>query len=377
LKEPRRVLVVNAGSQSVKLRVIEANETVAASRDLGPPDRGLEDALADFLDTTGAVDAVGHRVVHGGQHLTSTTLIDAQVRETLASLCELAPLHNGPALAGIDAVASRLPQVPAFACFDTAFHADLPAEAVAYAVPSEWVTQWGIRRYGFHGLSCAWATRRAAQVLDRAVTDLRLVICHLGGGASVTAVAAGKSVDTTMGFTPLEGLVMATRSGDLDPGALLWVLKHGLSSSQAENDLEHRSGLLALSGDRSSDMRELEARRTSGDASAAFAIKVYTHRLRAKVAAMMAACGGADAIIFTGGIGENSAAIRSETCSGLEWLGSGIDESSNAAVAGSDRDVSAPGAPIHTLVVHAREDLQIATECQRALAWPLNDRRDV
>jgi acetate kinase len=361
------VLVVNAGSQSVKLRVIKADQTVAASRDLGPPDRGLEDDLANFLDTTGAIDAVGHRVVHGGERLIATTLIDAHVRETLESVCQLAPLHNRPALAAIDAVSRHLPQVPAFACFDTAFHATLPGEAVAYAVPAEWVAQWGVRRYGFHGLSCAWSTGRAAHLLDRPVTDLRLVICHLGGGASVTAVAAGKSVDTTMGFTPLEGLVMATRSGDLDPGALLWVLNHGLSSNQAENDLEHRSGLLALSGDRSSDMRELEARRTAGDTSAAFAINVYTHRLRAKVAAMMAASRGADALIFTGGIGENSAAIRSETCAGLEWLGSGIDESANAAIAGSDGDVSAPGAPIRTLVVRAREDLQIAAECRRAL----------
>jgi acetate kinase len=365
-----RVLVVNAGSQSVKLRVIEADDTVAASRNLGPPDRGLEDDLADFLDTTGAVDAVGHRVVHGGERLTSTTMIDTQVREILDSVCELAPLHNGPALAGIDAVFRHLPAVPAFACFDTAFHAGLPGEAIAYAVPSEWVTRWGIRRYGFHGLSCAWATRRAAQVLDRPIADLRLVVCHLGGGASVTAVAAGKSVDTTMGFTPLEGLVMATRSGDLDPGALLWVLKHGLSISQAENALEYQSGLLGLSGDRSSDMRALVALRAEGDASAVLAISVYTHRLRAKVAAMMAASRGADAIVFTGGIGENSAAIRLETCAGLRWLGSGINESANAAVAGLDCDVSAPGAPIRTLVVHAREDLQIAAECRRALGWP-------
>lgn len=365
-----RVLVVNAGSQSVKLRVVEADETVGVSQDLGPPSHGLADAIAGFLDIAGTVDAVGHRVVHGGDRLTTTTLIDTRVRETLVSVCELAPLHNGPALAGIDAVASRLPQVPAFACFDTAFHADLPPEAATYAVPSEWVTRWGIRRYGFHGLSCAWAIRRAAQMLDRPATDLWLVICHLGGGASVTAVVAGKSVDTTMGFTPLEGLVMATRSGDLDPGALLWVLNHGLSVSQAEDALEYRSGLLALSGNRSSDMRELEAQQAAGDASAALAIGVYTHRLRAKVAAMMAASRGADAIIFTGGIGENSAAIRSETCAGLEWLGIRIDDSANAAVAGMDCDVSAPGAAIRTLVVHAREDLQIAAECRKALGWP-------
>jgi acetate kinase len=362
-----RILVVNAGSQSVKLRVIDAEETVAASADLGPPGSGLADELGEYLDRAGPVDVVGHRVVHGGQQLTATTRIDSQVRETLASVCELAPLHNRPALAGIDAVARRLPRVPAFACFDTAFHSRLPPEAAAYAIPSQWVERWGIRRYGFHGLSCAWATARAAHLLGQPIEQLRLVICHLGGGASVTAVAGGRSVDTTMGFTPLEGLVMATRSGDLDPGALLWALNHGLSIREAENALEHQSGLLGLSGGYSSDMRDLLSRRTEHDEAAELAISVYVHRLREKVAAMMAACRGAAALIFTGGVGENAAAIRSETCAGLSWLGIHIDESANAAVEGSDCEVSLPGAAIRTLVVHAREDLQIAAECRREI----------
>jgi acetate kinase len=362
-----RILAVNAGSQSVKLRVIGADETVVASADLGPPNAGLADELGPFVDTVGAVDAVGHRVVHGGEHLTTTTRIDKQVREVLESVCELAPLHNRPALAGIDAVARRLPQVPAFACFDTAFHSQLPAEAAAYAIPSEWVRRWGIRRYGFHGLSCAWATERAVHLLGRPVDDLRLVICHLGGGASVTAVAAGRSVDTTMGFTPLEGLVMATRSGDLDPGALLWALNHGLSIGQAEDALEHQSGLFGLSG-YSGDMRDLLSRRAEHDEAAALAITVYVHRLCQKVAAMMAACRGSEALIFTGGVGENAPVIRSEACAGLGWLGVRLDEAANAAVNGTDRDVSAPAAALRTLVVHAREDLQIAAECRRALA---------
>jgi acetate kinase len=362
-----RILVVNAGSQSVKLRVIDAEERVAASSDLGPPDSALADGLGEFVDTAGAVDAVGHRVVHGGARLTATTLIDTEVREALESVCELAPLHNRPALAGIDAVARRFPRVPAFACFDTAFHSRLPAEAVAYAIPTEWVSRWGIRRYGFHGLSCAWATRRAAHLLGQPVEDLRLVICHLGGGASVTAVAGGRSVDTTMGFTPLEGLVMATRCGDLDPGALLWALNHGLSVRQAEDALEHQSGLLGLSGRYSSDMRDLLSRRAEHDETVALAVAVYVHRLQEKVAAMMTACRGAEALIFTGGVGENAAEIRSETCAGLKWLGVQIDEAANVAVDRSDCDVSSPGAAICTLVVHAREDLQIAAECRRAL----------
>jgi acetate kinase len=365
-----RILVVNAGSQSVKLRLIDAADEVEAAIDLGPPDDDLAEALSTFVASVGTVDAVGHRVVHGGDQLTATTLIDNDVRATLESLCELAPLHNKPALGAIDAVASRLPEVPAFACLDTAFHARLPAAASAYAIPPAWVRRWAIRRFGFHGLSCAWATQRAAQLLGRPVADLRLIICHLGGGASVTAVAEGRSVDTTMGFTPLEGLVMATRSGDVDPGALLWALGRGLSAEEASHGLEHESGLLGLSGGRSSDMRDLLAARAQGDLDATLAIGVYVHRLRAKVAAMMAATQGADALIFTAGVGENAPPIRSETCAGLGWLAVQIDEAANSAVMGTDGEISAPGAAVRTLVVLAREDLQIAGECRRALRQP-------
>ncbi len=363
-----RILVVNAGSQSVKLRVIGAADHVEASIDLGAPDDSLAGAVSAFISSAGRVEAVGHRVVHGGPRLTATVLIDSEVRATLESLCELAPLHNRPALAAIDAVTQRLPEVPAFACFDTAFHAGLPGAASAYAIPTDWVQRWGIRRFGFHGLSCAWATRRSAQMLDRPVDDLRLVICHLGGGASVTAVGGGRSQDTTMGFTPLEGLVMATRSGDLDPGALLWVLDHGLSAVEANDALEHRSGLLGLSGGLSSDMRILLGRRAQGDRHAELAVAVYVHRLRAKIAAMMAALQGADALVFTAGVGENAPVIRSETASGLRWLGVEIDATANAAVAGADAEISAPRAAVRSLVIHAREDLQIVDECRRALA---------
>jgi acetate kinase len=362
-----RILVVNAGSQSVKLRVIGEADEVEAAIDLGPPDEGLAATLSGFMASAGIVDGVGHRVVHGGPHLTATARIDTDVRSTLESVCELAPLHNRPALAAIDAVARRLPDVPAFACFDTAFHAGLPPAASAYAIPPDWVKRWGVRRYGFHGLSCAWATQRAAAMLDQPAADLRLVICHLGGGASVTAVGGGRSLDTTMGFTPLEGLVMATRSGDIDPGALLWALDHGLSPTEAGDALEHRSGLLGLSGGQSSDMRDLLARRAQGDPDANLALGVYVHRLRAKIGAMMTATQGADALIFTAGVGENAPAIRSEACAGLHWLGVLLDESTNATLTGAEGDISAPGALVRTLVIPAREDLQIASECRRAL----------
>jgi acetate kinase len=363
-----RILVVNAGSQSVKLRVIGDADHVEASIDLGAPDEGLAGAVSAFMASAGTVEAVGHRVVHGGSHLTATVLIDPEVRGTLESLCELAPLHNQPALAAIDAVAQRLPEVPAFACFDTAFHATLPAAASAYAIPPDWVERWGIRRFGFHGLSCAWATQRSARMLDRPVETLRLVICHLGGGASVTAVRGGRSQDTTMGFTPLEGLVMATRSGDFDPGALLWVLDHGLSAAEANDALENRSGLRGLSGGHSSDLRLLLERRARGDQDAELAVAVYLHRLRAKIVAMMAAIEGADALVFTAGVGENAPDIRAETSSGLRWLGVEIDAAANARVIGTDGEISAPGAVVRSLVIHAREDLEIVGECRRALA---------
>ncbi|MGI8904439.1 MAG: acetate/propionate family kinase [Solirubrobacteraceae bacterium] len=361
-----RVLVVNAGSSSVKLRIVEDDELVR-SQDLGPPDDRTADELANFLHDAGTLDAVGHRVVHGGPQFTTATLIDADVRDALDGLNDLAPLHNPPAVAGIDAARRRLPGVPQVACFDTAFHASLPPAATTYAVPANWVSRWGIHRYGFHGLSCDWAARRAAEMLDTPADRLRLVVCHLGAGASATAVDAGRSTDTTMGFTPLEGLVMATRCGDLDPGALLYALGHGLTEHDANDALEHHSGLLGLSGETSGDMRQLLAARADGDEPAGLAIAVYLHRLRAKIAAMTAATQGTDALIFTGGVGERSPPIRAEACAGLGWLGVNLDDHANAAVGHADAEISAPGASVRALVVHAREDLQIAHECRQLL----------
>jgi acetate kinase len=250
-----RVLVVNAGSSSVKLRIVDEGDQLVDSRDLGPPDDRLADQLGDFLNDAEGFDVVGHRVVHGGSRFTSPVLVDGAVRDALDDLNELAPLHNPPALVGIDVVARLLPGTPQVACFDTALHASLPPAATTYAIPADWVARWGIRRYGFHGISCAWAACRAAALLDHPADPLRLVVCHLGSGASASALSGGRSADTTMGFTPLEGLVMATRSGDLDPGALLFALDRGLDTTGANHDLEHRSGLLGISGGTSGDMR--------------------------------------------------------------------------------------------------------------------------
>jgi acetate kinase len=366
-----RVLVVNSGSRSVKLRVIDGADQVVSAADLGTPGGDLDERLSEFLSGAGDVDVIGHRVVHGGRHFTSSVVVDRATRDRLAELNELAPLHNPPALAGIDAVARLRPRIPSVACFDTAFHAALPAAAATYAIPHEWILRWGIRRYGFHGLSCAYATRRAAALLGQSGERLRLVICHLGGGASVTAVADGRSADTTMGFTPLEGLVMATRPGDLDPGLLLWVLSHGISLDDAGDDLEHHSGLSGLTGGRISDMRELLERRAGGDGQAGLAVSVFVHRLRAKIAAMTAATQGTDAVVFTGGIGENSPAIRAEAAAGLEWMGLTIDGPANASVGAHDSDISATGATVATLVIHAREDLEIAGQCRQVLSRQL------
>jgi acetate kinase len=358
-----RVLVVNAGSSSVKLRIVDEGDQLVASRDLGPPDDSLAEHLGDFVHDAGVLDVVGHRVVHGGPHFTTAVLVDAHVRKALEGLNELAPLHNPPALAGIDAATRLLVGVPQVACFDTGFHATLPPAAATYAVPAEWVTRWGVRRYGFHGLSCAWSTRRAAELLRRPADRLRLVVCHLGAGASASAIGGGRSADTTMGFTPLEGLVMATRCGDLGPGALLFALDHGLPVADATDALEHRSGLLGLSGGASGDMRQLLDSRAEGDELAGLAISVYLHRLRAKIAGMTAATAGTDALVFTGGVGEGSGPIRSEACAGLGWLGVTLDQKANEKVDGTDADISGPEASVRTLVIHAREDLQIAHEC--------------
>ena len=362
-----RLLVVNAGSTNLKLRIIERDDRVSESVDLIPPGDSLEDDLRRFLASVGPLDAIGHRVVHGGTRFTRPVVINASVRAELKELNGLAPLHNPPALAAIDAL-SHLSNVPAVACFDTAYHASLKPAASSYALPTAWVERWGLRRFGFHGLSCQWSAGRAAALLKRPMGSLRIVICHLGGGASVTATADGRSVDTTMGFTPTEGLVMATRPGDVDPGAIAWVAAHGVAPRELADALERRSGLLGLSGGLTGDMRVLLQHRARGDPAAILAVDVYVHRLRAKIAAMTAATDGTDAVVFTAGVGENASEIRGEACQHLEWIGISIDDDINRAVGSDDVDISRDGAKVRTLVVHAREDLVIAAGCRTALS---------
>lgn len=351
--------MVNAGSSSLKLRLLEG-DGVVRSADL-PADGDVAAALRDWP----APDVVGHRVVHGGTTFTGPVRVDAGVRAVLEELVDLAPLHQPKSLAALDLVTGLLPGVPAVACFDTAFHATIPDAAATYAVPLEWRQRWGIRRYGFHGLSHAFAARRAAELVGRPLAQLRVVSCHLGAGASVTAVLGGRSVDTTMGFTPLEGLVMATRSGSVDPGLVLWLLEHEhLAAHEVATQLEQRSGLLALAG--TGDLREVELRAQHGDPRSVLAVQVYLHALVAGVAAMTAAAGGLDVLVFTGGVGEHSAGVRGGAATALAFLGVGVDGAANEG-AHADADVSAAGSPVRTMVVTAREDLQIAQEVRALL----------
>jgi acetate kinase len=360
-----RVLVVNVGSSSVKLRLLDAGDEVVSAIDLPATDPAA--AIADEVRAA-SPDAVGHRFVHGGPELQEASVVDERVCELIRAAGELAPLHNPPALAALDAAMTAAPEVPNVACFDTAFHARLPPGAALYALPRDLTERYRIRRYGFHGLSFAYATRRAAQMLGRSVADLRLVVCHLGAGASAAAIAGGRSVDTTMGFTPLEGLVMARRSGTVDPGLILWLERHaGLEAGELERIFEHESGLAGLAGG-TGDMREIVAAADGGDSVARTALEVYVHRLRAAIAAMSAAVGGPEALVFTGGVGEGSDRVRTLACEGLGYMGVGVRSTGHEEPPTRDVDVTAEGAAVGTLVIQAREDLQVAAETRAALA---------
>ncbi|MFF7250201.1 acetate/propionate family kinase [Embleya sp. NPDC008237] len=357
---PDRVLVVNAGSSTVKLSILDPHDAVVCASTIECPDVIPEGAVSGFLRGAGPIDAVGHRVVHGGAEFTGPTLLDAGVFARIAGPAPPTPLHQNLALAGIDAVRQALPSVPAVACFDTAFHRTLPPEASTYALPDAWRTKWGLRRYGFHGLSHAYAARHACGLAGVDPASARVVSCHLGAGASMAAVRAGESVDTTMGFTPAEGLVMATRAGDVDPGLIVWLLRQGITVEELEEVLEHGAGLVALAG-HGGDMRAIRAAAEAGDHHARSARRVYAYRLRAKIAAMAAAMGGLDVLVFTGGVGEHDEAIRADAVRELTFLGVHLDPRTNAEAQG-DADVSADGSLVRTLVVTAREDLEIARE---------------
>ena len=352
-----RVLVVNCGSSSIKLAVVEAGRRVAETR-LERVDDPVEALASALPDLAKGIDAVGHRVVHGGETFAAPTVLDDDVVATLTTLVPLAPLHLPANLAGIAAARALLPSVPHVAVFDTAFHATLPRRARAYALPKELAAAYGIRRYGFHGPSHAFVARRAAAFLGEDLADLRIITCHLGNGASVCAVEYGRSVETSMGMTPLEGLVMGTRAGDVDAGVLIHLLRRGLDVDGLDVVLNEQSGLLGLSGV-SNDLRDLEA----GDDDARFALQVFAHRVRKYIGAYAVVMGGVDAIVFTGGIGENSASMRHRIAQRLDFLGARFDEDRN-------RDVHLdPASPVASLSAGGRcALLAVATDEAVAIA---------
>ena len=361
-----RILVVNAGSSSLKLSMLDedGDEPVAAAElDLGADATrsGGFDGMDDALASLGATEAsaVGHRVVHGGGRR-AAALVDNALLAEIEGLDELAPLHNRVAAAAIRAVLARLPRMPHVACFDTAIHAALPDAATRYALPAEWVEQFGLRRYGFHGLSVAWSVERAAALLGRPVEALGIVVAHLGSGASATAVQGGRSVATSMGMTPLEGLVMGTRSGSVDPGVLLHLLRHGVGVDELQDGIAHRGGLLALFGP--GGMRAIEAAAEAGEERAMRALDLFVARAAAEIAAAATALEHLDALVFTGGIGEHSATVRERVCGRLAVLG----VRTPVVDTGGTGRLIVDGMPA-VMVVRSREDLVIAREVRELM----------
>jgi acetate kinase len=400
LKAPRvaakmKILVCNAGSSSLKFSLFEADDessVVEGSIDWTAKPTSLlfhrpgeqplqevlnlerhEDAAARIFEDLQAgsspalarleeIQAVAHRVVHGGAY-TAAVQITPEVKRQIEKLAPLAPLHNAASLKAITAVEQILPRVPQIAVFDTAFHTTLPRAASVYPVPFEWTRKWGLRRYGFHGLSHSYCATRAAEMLRR--QDLRVIIAHLGNGASLSAVRNGVCMDTSMGFTPLEGIMMGTRSGTVDPGMLIYLLRNGLNVDDLDRGLNYQSGLLGISGI-SSDMRELlAAARTSPDAQ--LAIDMYVHRIKQTIGAMSTTLGGMDCLVFTAGVGEHSPEIRARVCEDMDFLGIELDRNSNENCK-PDADITSSRSRARVVVIATREDLTIVREARRLLS---------
>ncbi|MDQ2869226.1 MAG: acetate/propionate family kinase [Acidobacteriota bacterium] len=372
------VLVFNAGSSSLKFALFAgegrepaASDTIDLERESIAYPAAVEralDRLAPEQRATGSLEAVGHRIVHGGERFREPVLFDAALERELAALDEIAPLHNPPALEVLKAARAALPAVPHVAVFDTAFFAELPLRAQIYPLPWEWRTEWGIRRFGFHGLSHEYAALRASELTERRTeAPLRIVSCHLGQGCSAAAVSGRRPVATTMGFTPLEGLMMGTRSGSVDPGILPHVLRvAGWSAEELEDSLNRKSGLLGVSGV-SSDYRKVEEAAAAGNPRARLALDLYADRVRDAIASLAAALGGLDVLIFTGGVGEHSASLRSAACANLAFMGVTLEGGRNAAGSSDERNLAAAGEPVEIFAIHAREEWMIAGKVRSLL----------
>jgi len=371
-----KTLVINAGSSSFKCWFQDVPDQLpqgrlepawkaqaGAAADLESLLRGLWEGERKAIDSPAEIAVVGHRIVHGGAKYRESVLITPEVRAGIAEQAQFAPEHNHIQLEAIRTVDRVVGAVPQVAVFDTAFHSTMEPSAYVYAGPYSWLEQ-GIRRYGFHGISVQYATRRSAELLGRPASTLRLIVCHLGNGASVTAVAGGKSVDNSMGFTPLEGLMMGTRSGSIDPGILTHLLRRfGYTADQLDDILNKQSGLLGVSGV-SGDMREILEAIQKGNDRARLAYEIYAHRLVRETAAMLGVLGGLDAIVFTGGIGENCAPLRQDVCEHFGFLGLKLDLARNAAPK-LDQNIAAADSAVQVLVIRADEDWEIACECNR------------
>ena len=364
-----RAFVVNSGSSSIKWELLSvesgSREAGGIVERIGEGGVTHESAMRSILDELGDAhpDAIGHRVVHGGALFSAATLIDDEVLESIDSLSALAPLHNPANLAGIRAARAAFPGVPNVAVFDTAFHAHMPPAAYTYALDAAVAADHGIRRYGFHGTSYQYVSARAAEVLGRELSELKLIVLHLGNGASVCAIDGGRSVDTSMGLTPLEGLVMGSRSGDVDAGILFHLGRAGYSLPELDTLLNRRSGMLGLAG--RVDMRDVLSAIEAGDAASRLAFDVYVHRLRHYIGAYLAELGGADAIVFTAGVGENAAAVREAALTGFQWAGIHLDAARNA-VRGATV-ISTDASPVAALVIPTNEELEIARQAAALL----------
>ena len=388
------VLVINCGSSSLKYQLIESEtENVLASGlcerikidgsftykrpgkdkikfDTPMPDHTaaikvvldqLTDAENGVIKSMDEINAVGHRIVHGGEKFSSSVVLTDEVIKAIEECCELAPLHNPANLVGITACKELMPNVPMVGVFDTAFHQTMPEKAYLYGLPYEYYTKYGVRRYGFHGTSHSYVSKRAAEVLGKDVNDMKIIVCHLGNGSSVCAVDHGKSVDTSMGFTPLEGLVMGTRSGDIDPAIMEYVAqKENLSLSEMTSILNKKSGVLGLS-QVSSDFRDLDDARDAGNKQAALTLDIFRYRVAKYVGSYAAAMGGVDAIVFTAGLGENDPLTREDVCSYLGFMGVEFDKEANN-FRGEERVISKPESKVKVLCIPTNEELMIARD---------------
>ncbi|MHB9074256.1 MAG: acetate/propionate family kinase [Desulfobaccales bacterium] len=396
------ILVINSGSSSVKFTCLEDEDYTVLSRGLveriglpgtrftylrpgaSPLKRAVDvqdanqaislilsyltDENAGVMQSLAEIKAIGHRIVHGGETITAPVLIDDQVKAVIEACFALAPLHNPPNLEGIKACEKVFLDVPQVGVFDTAFCSSMPARAHLYGLPLELYKQDGVRRYGFHGTSHQYVSRQATRFFDRDTRDLKIVTCHLGNGCSVSAVRGGRCIDTSMGFTPMEGLMMGTRCGDIDPAIIFFLMdRKNMSAAEVNEMLNRKSGILGLAGIGSSDLRDITRKVAEGHRQAKAALEVFCYRIRKYIGAYIAALGGVDAIVFTAGIGENSKMVRDWTCAGLEDLGIVLDQDKNAALNGGEGEIHKPESHVKLLIVPTNEELEIARETRAVL----------